>query len=272
MDNDSIFPLLDERITPHILQTDSLTVTAAEIFGGQTYLASGGETVLHDTLPLLSGNILYQTAVLVIFASYCIIIFRYRTLIGSMMKTLWSRLHRKKVVEERNRSFSRLLKLLVTIGMVAIAVVGVKLVEIFDSDIALPHWSLYWLTIPAAITLLYLIRTYRWSVLKLAGYLTYHTDFVKRIIFLTKIIFSIGAVLFIPSMIMFAVSTTPAYSFFVYLLGFEAIIWASYLLGQTYDLFVKENISILHWFLYLCGVEILPVSLLFVASARILIN
>jgi hypothetical protein len=163
-----------------------------------------------------------------------------------------------------------LLKLLTATGMVAIAVAGVRFVEIFGRDIALLHWSLSWVAVPAAILLFYIINSYRSFILRMAGYLTYRTDFVKQIAYLTKIIFSIGTILFVPSIIIFASSAEPVHSAFLYLLYFEAIVWALYLIVQTYDLFAKEKISILHWFLYLCGVEILPVSFLFVVSLHIM--
>ena len=272
MENGFVFSAFNESFIQQTLQTDSLAVTAVDIFGMQSHFIHKDEMVLQGTLSPLTGNILYQIAIVVIFASYCIIIFRYRTLIDSMMKTVWSRLHRKKLVEERNRIFSRLLKLLTATGMAAIAVAGVKFVEIFDNDTASAHRSLHWLATPVAIILLYLIHIYRLFVLRTAGYLTYRIDFAKRIVYLTQITFSIGCIFCVPSMIVFAVSTTPAHMAFVYLIGFEVIIWVIYLLVQTYGLFVKENVSILHWFLYLCGVEILPVSFLFVALTRILMN
>ena len=39
-------------------------------------------------------------------------------------------------------------------------------------------------------------------------------------------------------------------------------------LQETLSLFISKKISILHWFLYLCGVEIFPISLLILLTVR----
>ena len=39
-------------------------------------------------------------------------------------------------------------------------------------------------------------------------------------------------------------------------------------LKESLNLFISKKISILHWFLYLCTVEIFPVSLLWLSLVR----
>ena len=39
-------------------------------------------------------------------------------------------------------------------------------------------------------------------------------------------------------------------------------------LKETLNLFLSKKVSILHWFLYLCTVEVFPVSLLWLLAVR----
>jgi len=43
---------------------------------------------------------------------------------------------------------------------------------------------------------------------------------------------------------------------------------AALYLKETLNLFLSKKVSILHWFLYLCTVEVFPVSLLWLLAVR----
>ncbi len=112
------------------------------------------------------------------------------------------------------------------------------------------------------------IAMYVWGVLRISGYLTLQSNFVNRLLKIRGQL-TIWAVLVIsPLFVMSGLTDYIEGIWVVYLSGIVSIALLLIYLRQSFLLFMKQNISILHWFLYLCGVEILPLTFLWAIVTR----
>ncbi|MFR9602766.1 MAG: DUF4271 domain-containing protein [Rikenellaceae bacterium] len=109
---------------------------------------------------------------------------------------------------------------------------------------------------------------YGWGVLRLSGYLTLQNEFVEKILTMRKQL-SIMAILFISPLCI--ISGLTNYEEGVWILQLTSAVVVVFLLiyiRQSFLLFIRQNISILHWILYLCGVELLPLTFLWAMATR----
>ena len=71
-----------------------------------------------------------------------------------------------------------------------------------------------------------------------------------------------------PALLLFALCPRSTGGLWFCIIVIELIITVGLYLRETLNLFIAKKISILHWFLYLCTVEIFPISLLWLLTVR----
>mgnify|MGYP003623758188 CR=1 FL=1 len=102
----------------------------------------------------------------------------------------------------------------------------------------------------------------QYAVLKTAGSLTRSQAFVARLINLRKLVFALATIILMPVLFVLATGHETATQVATAIMIMGASVLVIFLLRRTYMLFIEQKISILYWILYLCGVEIFPVSFL----------
>lgn len=256
---------------------DTLAVTAGQMFGESSYMPQGivGSGDFSETLfsePFLTDSLVFKLAVLLCFAGYCITLYLYRQQSHALVGVFRSKLYVDNMLGERNYTFDNFLNSVVVLGVLTLSLAAVKAADItVGGGIAdvLPEWAILLLA-PVVWVLLGVIFLYQTLLLKAAGTLTYGQKFITRLRYLRKIGFSVFAVLLTPFFLMFSMAAGKGTLILSAIIMALLLVMCVFYVARTYMLFVDEKISKLYWFLYLCGVEIFPVSLLLLSLRKLL--
>lgn len=106
------------------------------------------------------------------------------------------------------------------------------------------------------------------GMLKLAGEITLTQEFFHELSGVKRTCLSLLSVLLPPVLLCYALTPAGSGNPWIYVILAEFAIVLFLFLKESLTLFVSKKISILHWFLYLCVVEVFPVSLLWLLIAR----
>ncbi|MEG2366336.1 MAG: DUF4271 domain-containing protein, partial [Alistipes sp.] len=132
---------------------------------------------------------------------------------------------------------------------------------------ALPHGAAAGVALLAAASILFVIFA-QVCLLLLIGAVTLTQGFIHELVYIKRTMLALTAILTIPVVIFYVPSPLSAGRVWAYILLAEMLTITFFFLWRTFALFLSKKISILHWFLYLCTVELLPISLLWLLIAR----
>ncbi|MEG1405358.1 MAG: DUF4271 domain-containing protein, partial [Alistipes sp.] len=105
-------------------------------------------------------------------------------------------------------------------------------------------------------------------VLYLIGATTLTQTFSHELIYIKRSMLALATILMTPMVLFYTFSPIGTGQIWIYIILSGGIIITILFLLRTLTLFLSQKISILHWFLYLCTVELLPISLLWLLIAR----
>ncbi len=251
--------------------------SAAEVFGAasqpgpcHTGTALQAPGAGNDAYPF-SGTVVFQWSVLLLLAGYCFILYRYRSSVAALAKMLRSKIYTDKLLDDANYTFLLFIDLTAWLGLLASGIGILRFAEVAG---LVPEWDeraawAFEAALPVLIAALAVIMGYRLLVVRLAGALTLDGEFCDRLWYLRKMATALGTIVVTPALLLLALNTSGtqiAIATLVFALWFLATGFVHY---KTYTLFVGQNFSILHWFLYLCAVEIFPISLIIALILRI---
>ncbi len=247
------------------------TVTADEVFGTLSTSCTPARPVVSAQRPL-TGHPLFQSFVLLLAAAYILLLHRHLDDAGQLL----GRFSRNRVSGERisedagGNTQARLLHLSVALGILLLGAGTVKY-----AGTLLPGSPLAALS-PGAAPLLAcavaaaaaLVGGCQTLVLRAAGAVTLTQPFIAQLQLLRRTFFTLATLLVAPGLLFFILCPPHTGLFWSWaVIGGSAITSILYLI-ESLRLFISKKISILHWFLYLCIVEIFPVSLLWLLVQR----
>lgn len=145
------------------------------------------------------------------------------------------------------------------VGLLAFSLGTVRFAEVFLTADNIHKTA--WLAVPVVAGVTGAILLYQWVVLRTAGRLTGHMLFMENLYYLKKLVCSFGTIILTPVLLLFALSSE---GYGAETIGRAILTVAGSVvlvfLWKSLRLFAQQKVSILYWFLYLCAVEILPVS------------
>lgn len=262
----------DSLHTPAAVVPVAYRDVAAERIFGSTSISVPSQYQSMTTTPSLTDNPVFQSFVLLLAAIYAILLSHnlgdVRQLLGRISRDTATG---QRLFEDPGRSgFSRFLNVTTTIGMLFMGVMTVKygdtlmprrLMEL------IPHGAVLILSLlaTAACTLLILFQS---AAVHLAGAVTLSQGLVAQLQLLKRTYFSLAVVIASPALLLFALCPRGTGGIWFCIIAIELTVTAILYLKESLNLFLSKKISILHWFLYLCTVEIFPISLLCLLAAR----
>ncbi len=254
---------------------DTLTVSPEQMFGPASYIPAVGGVgdAVACAESLLADNLIFKIAVLLCFAGYCVTLYMYRQQTPALLSVFRSKLYVDNLLGERNYTFDTFLNAAVGLGILALSLSGIRVADILGgarmADV-LSEWAVTLLA-PVVWLLLGVIFAYQLVVLNASGAITYSQKFVSDLRYLRKVNFSVASVLLTPLFLMYAMSGQTGFSALSVIILVVILGVGVFHLERTYLLFVDEKISKLYWFLYLCTVEIFPVTLLLLSARKFFI-
>ena len=209
---------------------------------------------------------------LLLAATYAMLL--YRNL--EDVRLLLTRVSRDRATGERltedpgGSGFSRFLNIATTIGMLFM---GVMVVKYGDSLMPgrltelLPHGAVLALSLLATLACMGMVL-FQLATVRLAGAVTLSQPFISQIVLLKRTYFALAVIVTSPVLLLFALCPRGTGGVWFCIIVIELIVTAILYLREVLNLFISKKVSILHWILYLCIVEVFPVSLLWLLVAR----
>ena len=259
------------RVRTRISPLPGRDTTAEALFGSHSCTVQP-ERIERPVGESFTDNAVFQGFVLLLAATYATLLYRN---LGDV-RTLLKRISRdsasgSRLAEEPGASgFSRFLNVTTAIGMLFMGVVVVKYGDTLmppELGKALSH---------AAVLALSLLATLSWgiiilfqgAVIRIAGAVTLAQPFIAQLSLLRRTYFALAVIITSPTLILFALCPRGTGGAWFVIGALELIITAVLYLRESLNLFISKKISILHWFLYLCTVEVFPISLLWLLATR----
>ena len=220
----------------------------------------------------LTQSAVFQGLVLLLAATYALLLYHHL----SDVRTLINRISRdtasgKRLFDDPSGSgFSRFMKTATAIGILFLGVITVKYGDTLIPDAllaTLSHGAALVLSLAAALTGTAVILAQA-ALLRLTGAVVIARPFIAQLQTLRQIYFSLAVIVISPALLLFALCPRGEGGGWFLLIVIELTITIFLYLRETLTLFISKKVSILHWFLYLCGVELFPISLLWLIAAR----
>ena len=232
--------------------------TSAAIFGAQSTLAEPARIPLAPPPPLA--------------ATYAMLLYRnlgdVRTLLGRISRDAATG---KRFSEDPGGSgYSRFLNIATAIGLLFLGVAAVKYGDtLMPGRLAasIPQGAALIFSLLVSLASLG-IAAYQTIAVRLAGALTLSQPFIAQLMLLKRTCFALGMILISPPLLLFALCPQGTGGVWFCIIAVELAAAAVLYLKETLNLFLSKKVSILHWFLYLCTVEVFPVSLLWLLAVR----
>jgi len=232
----------------------------AEVFGdGSTVnpiLAQSSEipTVAHYEVSWQFGIYLLLALFL-----YFVVIYRYRSSIGIVFKSAFSMKKTTNSMEMQSSGMGSFLYYGVLLALLTISAVV--------TDIALQRAYLApdqdYLIIGVSLGLLTIIILYRWIIIGTIKVMDNDKGIYKRLRSINRLSMTITAVIVTPPVM---IAGLGGYALELALIPLGLLFL--YHSVRLFKYFILSGFSILQWFLYLCTVEILPISLVLVLIMR----
>lgn len=248
------------------------TVGAEEFFGQQSQLVTPRPVVpqpqrLTDELP-------FQGLVLLLTLLFGLLLYRnpgdMRALVG---RVAFERRDSERTSDESgNAGFTRFLNVALALGFLLAGVTAVRLCDrpdIAQELLRMGDGSTLSLLLALGVGLLFLlVYLYGILLLRAVGGVTLTSGFTTQLIRIKRGYAALGAIILAPVILLFALSPLGSDTLWAGVLTAGWLITFLLYLRETFALFISKKVSILHWILYLCAVEIFPVTLLWLLVVR----
>lgn len=248
-----------------------LDVPAEEVFGSASMIVPA-RPLPAAPAPSLTDNPVFQGFVLLLAATYAMLLYRN---LGDI-RLLLTRISHDTATGERlmedpgGSGFSRFLHLATAIGMLFVGVMTVKYGDSLISDSligTIPQGAVLALSLLATLACTVMVL-FQLAALRLTGAVTLSQPFISQLVLLKRTYFSLGVIVTVPALLLFALCPKGTGELWFYVIVIELLATAFLYLRETLNLFLSKKISVLHWILYLCTVEVFPISLIGLLAAR----
>ena len=248
------------------------TVGAGEFFGQQSLLAAPRPAAQQQ--PRLTDELPFQGLVLLLTLLFGLLLYRnpgdMRALVG---RVAFERRDSERTSDESgNAGFTRFLNIALALGFLLAGVTAVRLCDrpdIAQELLSMGNGSTLSLLLALGVWLLFLlVYLYGILLLRAVGGVTLTSGFTTQLIRIKRGYAALGAIILAPVILLFALSPLGSDTIWAGLLTAGWLITFLLYLRETFALFISKKVSILHWILYLCAVEIFPVTLLWLLVVR----
>ncbi len=244
--------------------------TARALYGRETILVHP-PTFQPAPPALLTGSALFQGFVLLLAATYALLLYHHLGDVVALLRRITQdSANRKRLSEDAGGGFSRFLNTVSAIGLLFAGVVAVKYGDsMMPAEVLqmLPHTAVLAMSLVATAVAVALVYV-QWGMLRLAGTVTLARELTTQIMRLKRTCFAVGVIIASPALLLFALCPRGTGDVWFLVLAVELFVTIFLYLKEVLNLFLSKKISILHWFLYLCTVEIFPISLLWLLATR----
>lgn len=256
-----------------MFQSDSIPVTDTipagsgvfDIFGEKTVLATGDAATygVEYAEGFITATTAFSVAVIAVFVAYCLILYSFLPQAGQLLASGWNKSQMEKTVSGHNRLFDILTNALLLTGAAALSLVLIRAcdgraLEHLQGDFGSWQTAGICAAVFACVVVVWWLQN---LILALSGKVSLSSSFTHEIWNIRRISASLAALLLTPVTLMYALSDGTCGNVLFIIAATLAVLLYIHFLARTYILFVERKVSIFYWILYLCAVELFPVSL-----------
>lgn len=225
-------------IDPHLNERSAYGVHSVQ---------AAGETLLQPYNELLTDHPLFQGVILLLALAYLLMLCAN----GSELLSLLSSKRR----EAGRNATGGAVHTSAIIGLVMAAALAVRYAEGTAAE------SIGTMTLlPMALGLMLGLFLAQALLLTAVGHLTLSQELSKGIIYLKVVCSSLASLIIVPFALLLVLCPINEGRLWFYIILAGCGLLLLIYLKETFQLFLLKKISILHWILYLCAVELLPIS------------
>ncbi len=256
---------------PPAAPVDTLMVGPQGIFGQGSALAQAAQTGVEAAHISLTDNIVVKGAVLLIFIFYCLVIALYGSQLRSLAGLAAGRKGTNRLLDQQGNLTQNFIRIALWMAIPTLILIALKAVDMQMLPIPkfIPPGPVLTLAVGGAtVAALVPILLYQWLMIRIAGRVTNQTAFMQRLQMLRRFICALGSVSLTPLVIFWTVSGAKGAPVLAFIVAGVACLISFLLILRTLQLFSEQKVSFLYWILYLCAVEIFPVSLIVLLAIR----
>ena len=234
--------------------------TLIRFFGNDAVRLQTQELAISATSSL-SEQIVTSTLLVIVFMLYNIMIYRYRRTISEIFQIFRLKDQLSKLIDEHSSALKRVSIISIFVAVGAILAFALRCnyhfklinVELFN----LSGWQFVLL---ATAALLLTLSIYRYLLSRIIGICIGRMDFIRKLSIQNGILFSVAVVIITPWILLGSMTSGLLWNITSTIIAILLIFSILFTINRMLIFFIDKKISIFQWFLYLCGVEILPCS------------
>lgn len=250
-----------------IASTNIGPISEVDIFGPSSTLLNISNTTSPQIVDRFSliHNYGYHALVVITFILFCYVIYNFRGGIILLFKMLFTGTSIDKRYQDQPLFFKQFLNICPILGFFVISGFIIKLTDItgVDDDYIkrIPNWMTAVVPI-IVLVLACLISLYKDGAMWIIAKVTQTEQLFEEHKYMTQILLSICYTIITPLFLLFALNVGYATNILIYCSLFVYFTLFLVYMIKSYHLFMERNIFIVQWILYLCIVELFPLSLL----------
>lgn len=258
-----------------------------DVFGSESVLGDGVsvqgvDSLAHDFVPMSVGSAaesissvgdlltpVYNVLIALITIYYMFCVYRY---FDDIMVLFSSVFNRSMVSSERNSERRRSDIFYGSLGKLFL--LGVCFVGLLsgmwcrNAELELPSQVVLYMPL-AVIGAFIVVVVVQYLILMVVGFVTQSIREVGQLMRIRLIYFVLASVMVSPILLISQMGTSYSYEVWQNVGFVAAVVALGLFFRESIKLFISKKVSILHWILYLCAVEIMPVTLLWQAVVRL---
>ena len=213
---------------------------------------------------------LFHAVTVVLLISYVLVLYRYPDTFTALREYLFSSgSGRDELNDTRNDPLSGFSWGRLLLDSLFVCTAVITLVDTAAPDAAaMLTPTLRMLAVPAAVALFFTIGAYQNVLLSLSGMVTVSRPFVTSLLRVKTVWLRMAAVTLTPVLLLYALCPAGRGKAFAAIIALQVVFMAFAFLRETFLLFISKKLSIYHWILYLCIVEVFPLSLVCLLAIR----
>ena len=266
--NISLADTLDTHLAADTLAVhDTLAVTPADILGAESRLVKISAETLHNMPDM--GTI-FQVVAIVIALGYIISLVIHADTLGYILRSAFSSRTKPPKVENLSAESRNLETAMLIIGLCTISLfvmryaAGTTLIATLDTTSSMALWRLGGITIGGLVALI----AFESLSLYIIGHISERTDICKGLMHIKLLHFGAVIALITPPILLYLLTSGRMAEVALWLLIFECCIALILFVKETFLFFHQQRVSIFHWILYLCALELAPITLLLAPILR----
>lgn len=244
---------------------DTMALEDSTMFGSKTELVTQSIDAPTQT-PLvnavLTDNTVYQVSLIMLFILFFANTYRYSELLGLLLKVITRKSFLERLYSERSNLFKQYMRNTTIIGGVLIALLAVRVFQGYFIEQSLEFLEDAQMLTLAAMAIVILISLYRFIITRILAIISNQVDFFKKHNYISNIYWVVGTNLIAPLFIFGANYHNLTGEIILEIILLFSVFTLILYLYNSFLFFIKQKVSNLQWILYLCAVDIFPVSLI----------